>query len=476
MTTADQTPARTRAANRSKWARLSYRIALLIAILLVGSAIATTVFSVRSVQRTYSKQSTESVTNVHKSVTDTISVANKNVIAYEDAAIETRKNQLKDQSNGVVTALDALNAAVTAGQISKADAQANALVYLKAIRFGDGYYFFTYNRSLVAIEHPNPQFQGKNLSKLKDADGSYILQGMQKLTDAKGSGYYNYNFAKLGSPKPVPKISYVFNYKPWDWLIGTGVYIDDIQAEADARRAAVRKTLSDQFGSVTFNGGGLFFVLDKKGNVVVAPKGKNLTDLAKTPAGKEAVKVIEAAVPKNDGNIVELNKSVTLQGKNKQNWVLNVSSYNPLNWVLVSAVPQQDLTAPGRRLAVQQALLQVLLLIIGLTAGILISRRITGPVESVTKAARDLSENNFDPSDLDAAASRTDEVGDLARAFQRMGVDLVERERKLREQVASLKVVIDRNKLAKDIGEITESEFFQDLAAKADEMRKKKFD
>ena len=116
------------------------------------------------------------------------------------------------------------------------------------------------------------------------------------------------------------------------------------------------------------------------------------------------------------------------------------------------------------------------LLLIGLTAGILISRRITGPVESVTKAARDLSEDKFNPSDLDAAASRTDEVGDLARAFQRMGVDLVERERKLREQVASLKVVIDRSKLAKDIGEITESEFFQDLAAKAAEMRKKKFD
>ncbi|MEI7647755.1 MAG: HAMP domain-containing protein, partial [Actinomycetes bacterium] len=192
--------------------------------------------------------------------------------------------------------------------------------------------------------------------------------------------------------------------------------------------------------------------------------------------GKETVKVIEAAVPKKDGTIIELNKSVTLQGKNKQNWVLNVSSYSPLNWVLVSAVPQKDLTAPGRNLAIQQALLQVLLLLIGLTAGILISRRITGPVETVTKAARDLSENKFDPSDLDAAASRTDEVGDLARAFQRMGVDLVERERKLREQVASLKVVIDRSKLAKDIGEITESEFFQDLAAKAEEMRKKKFD
>ena len=476
MTSAEPATTVTRKANRSRWARLSYRIALLIAVLLIGSAIATTVFSVRSVQRTYSQQSTESVTNVHKSVTDTIAVANKNVIAYEEAAIASRKNQLRDQSNAVVTALDALNAAVKAGQISLADAQAQALLYLKTIRYGDEYYFFTYNRALTAISHPDPRFEGKNLRDLKDADGSYILRGMQKLTDAKGSGYYNYNFTKLGAPKPIPKISYVFNYKPWDWLVGTGVYIDDIQAEADSRRAAVRKTLSDQFGAVTFSGGGLFFVLDKKGNVVVAPKGKDLTALAKTPAGKESVKVIEASVPKKDGTIVELNKSVTLQGNTKQDWVLNVSSYNPLNWVLVSAVPQQDLTAPGRNLAIQQALLQVFLLLIGLTAGILISRRITGPVESVTKAARDLSEDKFNPSDLDAAASRTDEVGDLARAFQRMGVDLVERERKLREQVASLKVVIDRSKLAKDIGEITESEFFQDLAAKAEEMRKKKFD
>ena len=173
MTSADPATTETRKANRSRWARLSYRIALLIAILLIGSAIATTVFSVRSVQRTYSKQSTESVTNVHKSVTDTISVANKNVIAYEDAAIASRKNQLKDQSNAVVTALDALNAAVKAGQISLADAQAQALLYLKTIRYGDEYYFFTYNRALTAISHPDPRFEGKNLRDLKDADGSY---------------------------------------------------------------------------------------------------------------------------------------------------------------------------------------------------------------------------------------------------------------------------------------------------------------
>ena len=167
---------------------------------------------------------------------------------------------------------------------------------------------------------------------------------------------------------------------------------------------------------------------------------------------------------------------MTLPGVAKQDWVLNVSSYSPLNWVLVSAVPQKNLAAPGRQLAIQQAWLNLFVLIIGLVAGILISRRITGPVESVTKAARDLSENNFNPSDLDEAASRTDEVGELARAFQRMGIDLVERERKLREQVANLKVVIDRSKLEKDVGEITESDFFRDLAAKAEEMRKKKFD
>ena len=72
---------------------------------------------------------------------------------------------------------------------------------------------------------------------------------------------------------------------------------------------------------------------------------------------------------------------------------------------------------------------------------------------------------------LDSAAARRDEVGTLARAFQRMGTEIVERERKLREQVTKLSVVIDRQKVAEEAGAITDSDFFKDLAQKKDALR-----
>ena len=86
----------------------------------------------------------------------------------------------------------------------------------------------------------------------------------------------------------------------------------------------------------------------------------------------------------------------------------------------------------------------------------------------------ELSNGTFDPTTLDRSVKRSDEVAELARTFQRMGNELVERERKLREQVAKLTVVIDRTKLAESVDEITESEHFQRIKAQADELRKNK--
>ncbi|HCK78650.1 MAG TPA: hypothetical protein DHW34_01385 [Actinobacteria bacterium] len=458
---------------RSRWSRLSYRIALLIAVLLAGSAIATTLFSVRSIQRETLQQSSQSVNNVHRGVTALIDTEARNTAQYATSALATRKKSLQDQSASATVALDTLRAAVAAGQISLSDAQAQALQMLKTIRFGENTYFFTYNRALTAISHPDPRYQGKNLRDLRDPDGKYILRDMQKLTDAKGSGFYEYRFTKLGKPTPQPKVAYVFNYRPWDWLIGTGVYIDDIKAEADKQFAQSKKELANSFADVKFAGGGVFFVLNDNGSVAVVPTGSRLSSLAKTAEGRETIATIEQNAPTTDGPINEVTTDVTLANGTKQAYVLNISRYIPNKWILVSAVPLSSLEAPGRRLAWQQLFINLIVLLIGLACGLLISRRIVRPVESVTKAAGDLADGSFDPASLEKAASRTDEVGELARTFQRMGREIVERERRLREQVAKLTVVIDRKKVERDVGEITETDFFQDLQARAAELRQR---
>ena len=150
-----------------------------------------------------------------------------------------------------------------------------------------------------------------------------------------------------------------------------------------------------------------------------------------------------------------------------------MSSFAPLGWVLVSAVPSEDLSQPGRLLALQQVGLAVLVLLFGLVAGLLLSRRIARPVEEVTQAATALAEDRFEPAMLDRAADRTDEVGTLARTFRRMATEVIERERALRDQVKRLTVEIDHSRREAAVREIVETDFFTDLSEKAADMRRR---
>lgn len=225
------------------------------------------------------------------------------------------------------------------------------------------------------------------------------------------------------------------------------------------------------------SGDSLFFILDSQGEIIVDPQGATaLTEFAQTTQGQQVNKALAATAPTPNGGLVESDQTATLRDGRSESWVMQTSTIPELGWILVSAVPQQELAGPGRTIALQQLIMSLAILVLGLGAGLLLSRRIVRPVEDITKAAIDLSNESFDPSTLERAARRSDEVGELARTFQRMGTELVERERKLREEVAKLSVVIDRTQLAESVDEITASDYFQRIKAQAGELRKNKPD
>ncbi len=468
---ADPTTASTTAAPGRARSGLGYRIAILIAVLLAASAIVTTLFSVRAVQSAMYAQTRESVDNIHTAVGEIISVEYESVTAFREASLERRRKELESVAAPISTALDALRSEAATGQTTEAEAKATALEMLKTIRYGNKDYFFTYDRSMTAIAHPDAKFQGRNLIDLQDADGKYVLREIRDVALNQGSGFVEYRWVRLNEDKPSPKIGYVFHYEPWDWIIGTGVYVDDIEAEAQQRLAAEQAQLTTTFDDVQFSEDGFFFILDQSGTVVVAPQGHDLSRLSATPSGQQYVQNIIAAAPATDGPTTTLDADVALEGDQSEVWSTTISTFTPLGWILVSAVPEAVLEAPGRTLALQQAALSLIVLLIGLVSGLLLSRRIIRPVEAVTRAARDLSEDRFDPSSLDAAAQRTDEVGELARTFQRMGAEIVARERRLREQVAKLSVQIDRTKVEEAVNDIAESDYFQRIKERAEELR-----
>ncbi len=137
---------------------------------------------------------------------------------------------LVDSSTGVIQEQYDL---FKAGKISEEEAQRLARDNLRKSRYNNGSdYFFIYDFNGVNLMHASkPEREGKNFIDSKDPNGKDYIRQWIELLKRDGAAYIDYMFPKAGSKDPVPKISYAKVFKPWGWWIGTGVYVDDVDAD-----------------------------------------------------------------------------------------------------------------------------------------------------------------------------------------------------------------------------------------------------
>jgi len=112
--------------------------------------------------------------------------------------------------------------------------------FIGAIRYGpeNKDYFWINDMHPTMIMHPfKPELDGKDLSASKDPNGKKLFVEFVKVCGDKGEGFVDYYWPKYGADKPQPKLSFVKLFKKWGWIIGTGIYIDDIDAIVNARKA-----------------------------------------------------------------------------------------------------------------------------------------------------------------------------------------------------------------------------------------------
>ncbi|MGE0288056.1 MAG: methyl-accepting chemotaxis protein [Bradyrhizobium sp.] len=117
------------------------------------------------------------------------------------------------------------------GKMSQADAQTAAKNEIRGLRYDKVEYFWINDMSPKMVMHPiKPELDGKALGEMKDPSGNRLFAGFVDVVKAQGAGFYSYLWPKPGFDKPVSKISYVKGFAPWGWIIGTGIYLDDVDA------------------------------------------------------------------------------------------------------------------------------------------------------------------------------------------------------------------------------------------------------
>lgn len=144
-----------------------------------------------------------------------------------------------------------------------------------------------------------------------------------------------------------------------------------------------------------------------------------------------------------------------------------------LDWLTVVMVPARDFTGPVYDNLRRTVILGVLVLIIASVLGYVFARWIIQPIFAITDTAAAIDDGIFELEKLEPVTHRTDELGQLARVFSHMAEEVRAREQRLKRQVQQLKIEIDEAKRKQQVSEIIETDFFQDLQAKAREIRRR---
>ena len=145
--------------------------------------------------------------------------------------MEDRKVQTKHQVESGASILKHFHALAQAGSLPEADAKKAATEALRAVRYdGNNYLFIVTTTNHYVLLPPKPEMEGRDASGLKDTNGKHIIQEIVK-AGAAGGGYIDYWFPKAGATEALPKVSYAMGFAPWGWIIGTGIYVDDVDRE-----------------------------------------------------------------------------------------------------------------------------------------------------------------------------------------------------------------------------------------------------
>jgi PAS domain S-box-containing protein len=149
---------------------------------------------------------------------------------------------------------------------SEAEIQKMILDALRPIRFeyGSGYYFATRLDGVEILFADKPKMEGLNLLDLQDTRGQYVIKDMIAIAKQFGEGFYEYHWTKPDSVgNDFKKISFIKRFEPYDWFIGTGLYVDDVEGQ-------IKSNLLSTISRIRFGKEGYIFIHRLNGDALVS--------------------------------------------------------------------------------------------------------------------------------------------------------------------------------------------------------------
>jgi methyl-accepting chemotaxis protein len=142
---------------------------------------------------------------------------------------EDRKTQLKVQIETVEGILKFYQQKQVNNELTLGEAKKNFYATLQEMQYSGNGYFFAFTTDMILKASLKGKKTGGNVANVRDANGRYVYQDILNATrDSGDRGYVEYQFQRVANGSPEDKLSYSLHFKPWNIVVGTGIYISDI--------------------------------------------------------------------------------------------------------------------------------------------------------------------------------------------------------------------------------------------------------
>ena len=474
---------------------ISIKAKLLIIVIssIVIVSVAMILQSVISLQETsdavIEKFKADAYSSKEKELSNYVSLAMKTVESYHARTAKDKvkaevQAYLKEQTGFILSIVEGTYEKYN-GVLPEDELKELIRTTVKTTRYGKSGYFWINDTDAKIIMHPiKPQLDGKNLAEYKDKAGKRIFHEFARVAKESGEGFVDYVWPKPGFETPQDKVSFVKIFKPYNWVIGTGEYVDNVSAKLQKEALLAIKNMG-------YGKNGYFWINDSKHVVVMhsikdSLNGKSMYDL-QDPNGKFLYReIVKVANAKKEGGVVDYMWSKP-GSQSAQPKISYVKRFEAWDWIIGTGVYVDDIESKIAEMEANTGdkildviirnciIIFVVMILLAVLMAWLSNIAIFRPLQEFQDGLlgffKYLNKEKSDVDHLDDSAN--DEIGNMAKIINQNVVktkSLIEQDAALIEDVTRVVGEVKEGYLTFRVEKTTENESLQKLQSQINEM------
>lgn len=356
--------------------------------------------------------------------------------------VDSYKTRLRDMVTAAVGLIDHIHARADRGEIGRDEAKRLVAEGLQALRYGNEGYIWATDYDSVIVSHPSPDYLGRNASMLQDNMGRHILPTIIATARREGEGFQTYPWWRPNGDERAPKLSYFRDLPERGIIVGTGAYLEDVDAEVERRKAEAIEDLRQGLRKLRIARTGYLYIFDSANRMIIHPnaniEGAAFGDMRNTATGNSIAEDLKLAAARGEPLTYLWDKPADPgnYAYEKISWVRHFEGFD---WYIASSVYVEELRRSSVVLGNRILAIAVTLMLAGGLLGYVAVRRLVRPLHRLAETAAQVR-----AGDLDAATgiARDDEIGLLATAFDgmvgRVRDNIATLDSRVRERTAAL--------------------------------------